>query len=243
MARSAAYNIEVASDNTTLKAKAKAGLQDYAAVLKELGQGRFDIGVDEFQAEILPKVDDTRNTIRAVSVSNPGKGFGWWDSSQGRAYWEANQKARKNHVKIERIFIPEENDQDAVYQLALEQSREGVEVYIVDPNAETKIPPNLQLDFAIFDRAYEWETRLNAAGQIDHFHCSTLDIDITHRLRNFDTIKKEYASEFEARLEPTPSPTEPSQTPPARANEGTPSPSLEKPRRGFWRQLFGRDKR
>jgi hypothetical protein len=167
-----------------LNRRAREELIPLVRSLKELGRGRVHASPDRTDM-LLGQMRQTRHSLRAISFEASG-GVGWWHSTPGKSYWEANHSLiTEHHVATERIFICDEYS-EAVRTVAEQQARAGATIWIALRNA---VPPELQIRFAIFDDSIVHAVVYGSTGKAVEFIYSADAADVVQALDRFDRLR------------------------------------------------------
>lgn len=134
---------------------------------------------------MLRATERAKERLRAISVSNPVEGFGWWTSPIGRRYWEANLEMLAKGVRIERIFVYDQLT-DKLQDLVREQATAGVEVFTC---SSARLSNDLRVNSILFDESFVYELRVSADGKPLEHLCSVNASDISRKLRNYEAVK------------------------------------------------------
>jgi hypothetical protein len=167
-----------------LNRRAREELIPLVRSLKELGRGRVHASPDRTDM-LLSQMRQTSHSLRAVSLEAAG-GVGWWHSTPGKSYWEANHRLiTEHHVATERIFICDEYT-EAVRTVAEQQARAGATIWIA---LRDDVPPELQIRFAIFDDSIVHAVIYGSTGKAIEFIYSADAADVVQALDRFDRLR------------------------------------------------------
>ncbi len=127
-------------------------------------------------------VDRTTQSIRANTLSRSEREF-WQGPGQG--YWEANLRAMRRKVRVERVFVYAEPDAEFDRVSAL-QAASGVEVYRVD---EDLLQPDLVEHILILDELWSQEIKLSPDDTPEDYLYRVNPTGIAAAARAFERIQ------------------------------------------------------
>lgn len=132
--------------------------QDCHDRLIDLQRGHFSVPYGEMQL-INTLTNNAEKTLWATSVQEID--LAWWLTPKSQHYWKLQQDALARGVKVTRIFIYHDWNNDLA-KLAAAQVQAGVEVMRM---RRDDILPQSRTDMIIWDEACAYETRSNAVGE------------------------------------------------------------------------------
>lgn len=142
-----------------LNKKAQIAIEDFSREIYNFSQGTFYGHVDQEKQEILSVVRLATASIKATSYVAPS----WWNSVEGRQYFEEHKGFQKNGGCIERIFILRDSDSiQEVWDLIELQIKNGMQVRVVKSSL---IPLHMREDFLIVDKKILSLTEVARDGQ------------------------------------------------------------------------------
>jgi hypothetical protein len=180
----ACYLVDHDSHNDIFVENAKAEIERCRDNLLELSRGQLRTIFQDSQL-MLRATERTRQSLKAVSVSNPQTGFAWWNGPVGKRYWNSNKDALRRGIVTERIFAYSTWTEELA-RIVAEHSKEGVKVYTVKLE---DLSPNLRVGSIIFDQDFAYELRLSSDGQPVEHLWSIHTSDISRKTKNFHTVK------------------------------------------------------
>jgi hypothetical protein len=158
---------------------ARMRLQNVRDQLVEMALGDMIVEASDFRVlSIL--VDGAKETLKATSMVSQG----FWKSQVGQNYWNKNLEAIERDVKISRVFIYDEVDEEL--ETALKQMHDaGVDVYLAN---KADLPIELRLDFVISDETLVVTVNLLDEGQPLEHHISSKPESVLRSLSNYERI-------------------------------------------------------
>ena len=179
----ASRKVSSQKNNEVFSEHARDKLSECRGYLQDLSRGRLQITYSDNHL-MLSAISRTFKNLRAVSVQSPKTGYSWWQFPIGKRYWEANFDALKRGVKVERIFVYEDWN-DELEALASTQKEAGVAVYKIEA---LRLTPATRINSILFDDAFMYELRLSSDGEPAAHFFSADDEDNRRQIREFKAI-------------------------------------------------------
>jgi hypothetical protein len=123
---------------------------------------RFNSGVIEVESDEAGQLADwtagAKQSIKATMIARTD--VYWWQSRPGIELWQANLKALRRRVRVQRVFIYARMTPE-LSSLIREQLAAGVEAYVV---AVDQLRPGLDVDLTIIDDVRVHDVQFSAGG-------------------------------------------------------------------------------
>ncbi|MGY0237131.1 DUF6879 family protein [Longispora urticae] len=146
-----------------VKGFAQTEITRFSDFLEDLGGGREASYDGEDRDWLLGLARNARQSIDAVSITGVDVAGGLWESELGHRYLTAQRGAVVRGVRVRRLFVlagrPETNSGAHLEAVFRVQHDFGIEVRVLDPEAEIAIPRRDLFDFCLFDEALSYEVQ------------------------------------------------------------------------------------